>query len=115
MEQLNRVELRGTVGTVKTQNLAGSQMTRFSLATSRAYKDKEGKAVIETTWHNVVVWGSDKIPDFGRLKVGSKVYITGRIQTHKYTDMDNVERTAYDIVASRVVILDDSSNLDCEI
>ncbi len=115
MEQLNRVELRGTVGTVKTQVLSGSTMTRISLATSRAYKDKEGKAVIDTTWHSVVVWASDKIPDFAKVKVGSKIYVTGRIQTRKYTDADNIDRVSYEIIASRVVVLDDEASLEYEL
>lgn len=115
MEQLNRVELRGTVGTVKTQTLSGNKMTRFSLATSRAYKDKEGKAVIDTTWHSVVVWASDRIPDLDKIKIGSKVYASGRIQTRKYTDNDNVERTSYEVVASKVTVIDNNETLDYEL
>ena len=60
MEHLNRIELRGVVGTVRPQVVNGTKMSRFSVATSRAYKDREGVAQIDTTWHNIVAWDSDK-------------------------------------------------------
>ena len=56
MEQLNRIELRGTVGSVRLQTFNGNQMIRFTLATNYAFKDKEGMAVIDTAWHNIVAW-----------------------------------------------------------
>ena len=106
MEQMNRIELRGIVGSVKTQIISGNKMSRFSVATSRAYKDKEGNAVIETTWHNVVAWESDRIKDLDLLRAGSKVYVAGRLRSHQFTGSDGVERTSFEVSASKVNILD---------
>jgi len=103
---MNRIELRGIVGSVKTQTVSGNKMSRFSVATSRAYKDKEGNAVIETTWHNVVAWESDRTKDLDLLRTGSKVFVAGRIRSQKFTGSDGVERTSFEVVASKVSILD---------
>ena len=40
------------------------------------------------------------------LKKGSQVYIEGRIQSRKYTGKDGVERTAYEIIANEMQMLD---------
>ena len=102
MEQLNRIELRGAVGSVRLQTFSEARVARFTLATNYAYKDKNGEAVIETSWHNVVA------------SKGSKVYVQGRLRYQKYTGSDGVERLATDIVASRLVILDDESQIHYE-
>lgn len=49
MEQLNRIEIRGYVGSIRTTNIGGKAMTRFSVATSCAYKSNDGSVMIETT------------------------------------------------------------------
>ena len=56
MEQLNRIELRGNVGNIKLQTVGDKLAARFTVATNYAYKDKDGSAVIETTWHNINAW-----------------------------------------------------------
>lgn len=106
MEHLNRIELRGVIGTVKTQNFSGSKMSRFSVATSRAYKDKEGVAQIDTTWHTVVAWENDRIKGLDKLQQGTKVYVIGRLQSHQYTGQDGVERTSFEVIASKVEIIE---------
>ncbi len=74
MEHLNKVQLRGVVGTVNLQELSGKRVCRFTLATDRAYKDAMGEAKIDTTWHTVNAWeGSKNIPDLDLIKKGSRV------------------------------------------
>ena len=51
MEQLNRVELRGTVGSVYIKDFGTTRCVNFSVATNYCFKDREGCPVIETTWH----------------------------------------------------------------
>lgn len=111
MEQLNRIEIRGVVGTVKTQIINGSKMSKFSVATSRAYKDREGVAQIDTTWHNVLAWESDKITDLDKVKTGSKVHAVGRLQTQKYVGADGIEKTYYEVVASKVDVIESDEPL----
>ena len=63
MEQLNRIELRGTVGSIKVQTYSGKKVGRINLATSMAFKDKSGTPVIETQWHSVNAWEGKTIED----------------------------------------------------
>lgn len=111
MEQLNRIELRGVVGTVKSQIINGSRMSRFSIATSRAYKDREGVAQIDTTWHNVIAWENDKNQDLDKIRTGSKVHAIGRLQTQKYVGGDGVEKTYFEVVASKVEVIESEEPL----
>ncbi len=114
MENLNRVELRGVVGNVRVQDVSGRKVYRFTLATSRAYKEKSGTAVIETTWHQVVAWASDLMPDLSKIEKGSKLYVCGRIRTQKYTNAEDVEKTVVEVVANRVVFVDSQEPLQYE-
>lgn len=115
MEQLNRIELRGAVGSVKTQTFSDKVMARFTLATNYAYKDKEGAAVIDTSWHNVVVWEGNSIADVNKIVKGAKAYVQGRVRYNRYTGSDGLERVTTEIMANRVVILDEQEALQCEV
>lgn len=114
MENLNRIELRGVVGSVRVQNVSNRKVYHFNLATSRAYKDKNGTAVIETTWHQVVAWESESNPDLNKIEKGTKLYVSGRIRNQKYMASDDVERQMTEVVANRVVIVDSSEPLQYE-
>lgn len=106
MEQLNKVELRGVVGSVRIQNIGDTQMARFSVATNYCYKNNSGEAVIETTWHQVTAFKNDKMPDFSSLTKGANVEVKGRIRNSRYTDSNGEERTMTEIIASEVKVLD---------
>ena len=111
MEQINRIELRGMVGNVKIQNYTDAVVARLTVATNYAYKDKTGNAVIETAWHNVIAREGRNIQGLEELKRGDKVYLTGRLRYSKYTGSDGVERVACDVVANRLVVLDEVESL----
>lgn len=114
MEQLNRIELRGTIGNVRLQNYNDSVVAHFTLVTNYAYKDREGSPVIETTWHNVSAWEGKDVPNLAELMKGGKVYVSGRIRTQKYTGADGIDRTSTEVVAKRVVLIDEEQQLFCE-
>ena len=98
---LNRVELRGVVGSARTMKVSESEVTRFSVATDYFFKNKDGEAVVETTWHSVMAW--DK--GLSELKRGDKVEVVGRIRNTRYTDSEGMERTSTEVVASEVKVL----------
>jgi len=114
MEQLNRIELRGTVGSVKYQIYNDTAVVRLTLATNLAYKDKDGGAVIDTTWHNVSAWESRDIQNLDKIEKGTKLYVTGRMRNQKFTGVDGVDRYTSEVQARRLVILDEDTNLQCE-
>lgn len=95
MEQLNRVELRGIVGSVRESKVGDLIHVRLTLATSLAYRGKDGMAVIETTWHNVEKF-FDRSPEF---KKGDKVYVLGRLKCQRYIGADGEERSCQYVCA----------------
>jgi single-strand DNA-binding protein len=114
MEQLNRVELRGIVGSVRIQTYDESKMARIGLATNFAYKDREGTAVIDTSWHNVIAWEGRNIQGLDKIGKGTKLHVLGRIRYQNYTGVDGIDRTGTDILASQIKIIDDPSQMSYE-
>ena len=114
MEQLNKIELRGVVGSVRLETYEDSRMARINLATNYAYKDREGTAVIDTTWHNVVAWEGRNIQGLERINKGTKLYVCGRLRYQKYTGVDGVDRIATDVLANRLAIIEDPEPMQYE-
>lgn len=114
MEQLNKIELRGVIGSVRTQSSGETKMARLTLVTNYAYKDKDGAAIIDSSWHNVVAWEGKYISDLDKIARGSKVYVIGRLRYNKYSGVDGVERIATEIVANRLSLIDDAEPLQYE-
>jgi len=114
MEQLNRIEIRGNVGSVKLQKVGDRLAARFTVATNYAYKDKDGAAVIETTWHNVSAWQGRGETNFQDIVKGSKIYVMGRLRNNKFTGSDGQEHSTCEINAQNVVLIDDVDTLQCE-
>ena len=64
----------------------GVKKASFPMATSEYYKDKEGKRVEQTEWHNIVCWR--KLAEFSEqfLTKGKLIYVEGRIRTRSWED-----------------------------
>lgn len=115
MEQLNKVELRGVVGSVRLQKIGNTQVANFTVATSLAYKDRSGSPIIETTWHNVTAWEGRDVQDLGLLERGSKVQIIGRLRNQRYTGADGIERSTTDVLANKLVLILEDEEMICQI
>ena len=104
---VNKVILVGNLGRDPELNYlpSGQSVAKFSLATTRAYKDKAGELKEETEWHNIVAWGKTGEICAQYLKKGGQAYVEGRIQTRQWEDKQGNKRTSVDIVAENVQIL----------
>ena len=102
MENINRIELQGRVGTIRTNTVNGSVVANFSLATDLLYKNREGGGVSETTWHNVVAWSGKDMPDLSRITVGTPLYVCGRMRSTKYTAADGTDKYFFEVLANKV-------------
>ena len=102
MEHINRIEILGHIGTVKVMDTASNKMARLSVATDYIYKTKDGSAIIETTWHNVVIWEGRGCNDVSQLSKGDIVHVTGRLRTQSYVGMDGEKRYFTEIMANGV-------------
>lgn len=62
-------------------------MARITVATNYAYKDKTGKAVIETNWHSIVAREGKYVKDLEKLKKGIKYMCKDVFAIRKYRVM----------------------------
>lgn len=116
MSGVNRVILVGYVGKdPEIRHTEGNiPFVRLSLATSEAYKTKDGQRKEVTEWHNVILWrGLAEIAD-KYVRKGKMLYIEGRIRT-RTVEENNVKKYYTDIVADTMTMLggprvDSSSN-----
>ena len=103
MEFLNRIELRGIVGTSALNRIGDSEVCRFSIVTEYSYKDRENNPVVDTTWFNVTAWEGNKgIPALDFISKGTPVYVCGRLRSQKYQGSDGVEKSFLEIIANTV-------------
>ena len=107
MAGINKVIVVGNVGKDPETNYtqSGSAVTKFSVATSRQWKDKQtGEKREETEWHRMVAFG--KLADIcGKyLSKGKQVYIEGHLKTNSW-EQDGVTRYATDIVVDQMQML----------
>ena len=80
---------------------SGVQVTSFSIATNRVWKDKDGAKQESTEYHNIVVFGRQAETSAQYLKKGSSALIEGRIQTRSW-EKDGEKKYRTEIVADRV-------------
>lgn len=94
---LNQVNFIGNVGRIEIKELPQGRVANFSLAISMP-KD-------QTMWLDVQAWA--KLTDICERFVtkGSKVCVTGRLQSRTYENKDGIKVTKFEVVASQVIAL----------
>lgn len=106
---LNKIMLIGNLGRDPEMSYtqSGKAVTKFSLAVNRRSKDPAtGERREETTWFNIVAWEQKAEFCNSYLHKGSKAYIEGRMTSRKYTNKDNMEVTAWEVIVENVEPLD---------
>lgn len=103
----NKVQLIGRLGAkaeIKHFD-TGKTKASFSLATKDVYKNAKGEKVEETTWHNLIAWGSaaDIIEKY--TDKGSEIAIEGRLTNRSYEDKDGIKRYITEVVVDEVLLL----------
>jgi single-strand DNA-binding protein len=103
---VNKVILVGHLGRDAETKFtpSGAAATRFSIATSRRWKDQQTNDwKEETNWTNVVLWRQENLANY--LTKGKQIYVEGRIQTRSYDDKDGKKVYATEVVADEVILL----------
>jgi single-strand DNA-binding protein len=103
---VNKVILIGNLGRDAETKFtpSGTAMTRFSVATTRSWKDQQsGEWKEETNWTNVTLWRQENVANY--LTKGRQVYVEGRIQTRSYEDKEGKKIYATEVVADDVILL----------
>src|SRR6266581_4158715 len=103
---VNKVILIGHLGRDAETGFTPSQVarTRFSVATSRRWKDQQsGEWKEETDWSDVTLWRAENLAQY--LTKGKQVYVEGRLQTRSYEDKDGKKVYRTEVVADEVILL----------
>ena len=100
----------------------GTDVTTFSLGTSRPKRDSEGKTfkdasgftAKDTEWHRVTAFNG-----LGRVIAqhagkGMLVSVKGRLHTTNWTDSEGIERYGYEVIADDVQFLGRARKSDGE-
>lgn len=59
----------------------------------------------ETTWFNIVAWDRLAETCSQYIHKGDQVYLEGRFVSRKYTDKDNIDRAAFEVVVTELELL----------
>src|SRR6201999_2519539 len=111
---VNKVILIGNLGAdpeiKRTQD--GRPIANLRIATSDTWRDKNsGERKEKTEWHRVVIFseGLAKVAE-QYLHKGSKVFVSGALQTRKWTDQSGVEKYSTEVVlqgfGAQLIMLD---------
>src|SRR4029077_20225530 len=103
---VNKVILLGNLGRDAETSFTASQtaVTKFSVATSRRWKDQQsGEWKEETNWSNIVLWRGENVAPY--LTKGTKVYVEGRLNTRSYEDKDGKKVWVTEVVADEVILV----------
>lgn len=103
---VNKVILVGRIG--KDPEIRafenGVKKASFPMATSEYYKDKEGKRMEQTEWHNIICWR--RLAEFSEqfLTKGKLIYVEGKIRTRSWED-NGVKKYTTEIEANTINLL----------
>ena len=106
MPNLNRVTLIGHLGGDPETKPAGeTTVTKFTLAVTDRWKDKDDKKQEHTNWIPVVAWNGrgEKLGE--SIKKGSCILVEGSIRVTSYEEGET-RRYYTEVVASNIVFLD---------
>ena len=94
MAGVNKVILVGNLGAdPEVKYLEGDNaVANVSMATTEAYKNRNGERVEQTEWHDLEMWGAQAKIAEQYLKKGSQIYVEGKIKTDKWQDEQGQNR-----------------------
>jgi single-strand DNA-binding protein len=80
----------------------GSAVVKFGIAVNRFYLDRSGNKVEQTDFFTVNAWRSLAENCAESLKTGTRVVVTGRLQSRSWETEDHQKRSAVEIEAEEV-------------
>lgn len=103
MASINEVRIMGNLGADPELRFTqgGIAVAQLRVATTKKWRDDDGKDREQTEWHTVVVWGKSAESVHAQKKKGDQVHISGYLQTRKWQDKDGNDRYSTEIVAGQ--------------
>jgi single-strand DNA-binding protein len=105
---VNRADLVGNVTRdpeIRTTT-GGQQVLTIGVATNDRWKERAtGEVKERTEFHNIVIWG-ELAEEVGRVvRKGSRVFVSGRVQTRSWETQQGQKRTTTEIIADQCSLL----------
>ncbi len=106
---LNKVFLRGVVGTASLTQVGEKTHLAFSLLHEYAYTNKDGLMTVDCTWFNASAFETDSLSKEEMQKVckGAKVEVIGRLRSSRYTRDDGSPAYLLQVIVNRLHVIDD--------
>ena len=103
MSSVNKVQLIGHLG--RDPEVRYTPDGNLQVATTRAWKDKNGERQEDTEWTRVVFYDrrAEIASDF--LKKGCQCYVEGYLRTRKWADKDGIDRYTTEVVGTDLILL----------
>jgi len=96
MEYLNKVVLKGVIGSIKPTVVSDTNIIYFTVCTQYSHKDENGNIIVETTWHQCSYSTKTDFP----FKKGDTIHLFGRIKQSRYIDSSGNERIMNTIIVN---------------
>jgi len=108
MKGLNKVTLIGNLGKDPEINVLEGNVpvAKFQLATTESYRSKFGELIVDTEWHNIVLWRGLAELAQKYLHKGSLLYIEGKMKTRQFEDKDGIKRHVTEVIGEQMIMLD---------
>jgi len=103
----NSVRLIGNVGNnpeIKTFE-DNKKFAKFSLATNESYTNNKSEKIKQTTWHNIVAYGSIVDVIENHVEKGKQLAVEGKLTYREYEDKDGVTQNITEIVIDQIILL----------
>lgn len=85
---------------------SGQKVVTIGVATNERWKDKaSGEMKEKSEFHNVVIWGDLAEEVTQHVRKGTRVFVSGRVQTRSWETQSGAKRTTTEIVAETVSML----------
>lgn len=96
----------GKTPEIRTTN-GGRRCAQFPLATSRMWRDAQGRSVEKKEWHRCVAWNPERGPQWAdilerHVERGDQLFVEGRIEYRSYKD----RATGRDVWVTEVNVTD---------
>lgn len=106
---LNKTTIIGYLGRDPESNggqNGAATATRFSVAVTERWRDKDDNEKEHTEWFQVVAFNGVADSCARYLAKGRRVYVEGRLRTRNYTNRNDEEKTITELLAAMVIFLD---------
>ena len=109
---LNNIQIIGNLGGAPEMKFVNNSdhVVNFSVAVNERWKNRSGESQERTTWLRIVAFNGVGAVCAEYLRRGDPVYVEGRLQIREYDDKEGNERTAVEVIATKVRFLGGGHN-----